>query len=133
MATSNHPISTNGKSKPTQSSGLEGVVALETKICDIDGQKGELIYAGYDIQDLAAHATFEEVAFLLWNGRLPSSEETEVLIRKFAAERTLPPMIVDILRMTPEDANPMAALRTGISVLSLFDGEADDSSPEANY
>lgn len=133
MATSNLPLSINGKSKPAQSGGLEGVVALETKICHIDGQKGELIYAGYDIQDLAANATFEEVAFLLWNGRLPSSEETEVLIRKFAAERTLPPMIVDILRMTPEDANPMATLRTGISVLSHFDGEADDSSPEANY
>ncbi|GMQ80744.1 MAG: citrate synthase [Rhodothermia bacterium] len=133
MATSNDSISTNGRPKPALAKGLEGVVALETQICDIDGQKGELIYAGYDIQDLAANATFEEVAFLLWNGRLPSPEETEALIRQLASERTLPPMIVDILRMTPEDANPMAALRTGISVLSLFDGEANDPSPEANY
>ncbi|TDI71086.1 MAG: citrate synthase [Bacteroidetes bacterium] len=133
MNTSNQSISTNGRPRPVQTKGLEGVVALETQICDIDGQKGELIYAGYDIQDLAANATFEEVAFLLWNGRLPSPDETESLVRQLAAERTLPPMILDILRMMPENANSMAALLTGISVLSLFDGEANDPSPEANY
>lgn len=133
MATSEQSIQKNGATAPTRARGLEGVIALETKICDIDGQKGVLIYAGYDIQDLAAHTTFEEVAFLLWNGRLPSRREVDQLRRQLEAERTLPPMVLDILKMTPEDADSMAALRTGVSVLSLFDGEADVMTPEANY
>ncbi len=133
MATSTPELSANGTPAPAQARGLEGVIALETQICDIDGQKGELIYTGYDIQDLAEHASFEEVAFLLWNGRFPTAEDTGRLENQLAAERTLPPMVLDILKMTPEDADPMAALRTGVSVLSLFDGEADDPSLEANY
>jgi len=133
MATSEQSAQSGGTTAPTQARGLEGVIALETKICDIDGQKGELIYSGYDIQDLAAHTTFEEVAFLLWNARLPSRSESDQLRRQLEAERTLPPMVLDILKMTPEDADSMAALRTGVSVLSLFDGEADVMTPEANY
>ena len=121
----------NGQT-PSAARGLEGVIALETALCDIDGQKGELIYCGYDIRDLARNATFEEVTFLLWNGRLPSPEETERLASDLAAERKLPPMVMDVLRAIPEDAEPMAALRTCVSVLSLFDGEADDASEAAN-
>ncbi len=133
MATSEQSIQPGATTAPVQARGLEGVIALETRICDIDGQKGKLIYAGYDIQDLAAHTTFEEVAFLLWNGRLPSPSETDQLQRQLESERTLPPMVLDILKMTPEDADSMAALRTSVSVLSLFDGEADVMTPEANY
>ena len=123
-----------GKSEATQSAGkgLAGVIALETEICDIDGQEGILIYSGYDIGDLAAHCTFEEVAYLLWNGRLPTAEELHDLELRLAAERILPPMVVETLRLMPEDADPMAALRTGVSILSLFDGEANDMSPAAN-
>ena len=61
----------SNSSPPSTAKGLEGVIALETAICDIDGAKGTLIYGGYDIQDLAAHCTFEEVTYLLWNGHLP--------------------------------------------------------------
>lgn len=116
----------------TTGKGLAGVIALDTEICFIDGQKGILIYSGYDIGDLAAHCSFEEVAFLLWNGRLPDDRELRDLSLRLASERTLPPMVIDTLRLMPEDADPMAALRTGVSILSLFDGEADDMSPEAN-
>jgi len=112
--------------------GLEGVVALESAISFIDGEKGVLIYAGYDIRDLAREATFEEVAFLLWHGRLPNATELSVLHEQLCAERLLPPMVLDLLVQTPEDANPMASLRTAVSMLAMFDAEADDMSPEAN-
>lgn len=116
-----------------KSRGLEGVVALDTDISFIDGSQGELIYRGYDIRDLAQNATFEEVAYLLWNGELPNASQLEELNERLKAERDLPPMVIDLLSQTPEDANPMAALRTAMSALSLFDSEADDMSHEANY
>jgi citrate synthase len=118
--------------EPSTAKGLEGVVALESTICHIDGQKGELVYAGYDIADLAANCTFEEVAWLLWTGTLPTPGELADLNRQLCAERALPPMVLELLAMTPEDANPMAVLRTAVSMLALFDGEAEDMSREAN-
>lgn len=117
----------------TEAKGLEGVIALQTGICDIDGQKGELIYRGYDIDDLARNSTFEEVAWLLWQGDLPSRAERQQLEHQLVGERPLPPMVRELMAMTPEDADPMALLRTGISTLALFDSEADDMSAEANY
>lgn len=117
----------------TEAKGLEGVIALQTGICDIDGQKGELIYRGYDIDDLARNSTFEEVAWLLWQGDLPSRAERQQLEHQLVGERPLPPMVRELMAMTPEDADPMAFLRTGISTLALFDSEADDMSAEANY
>lgn len=122
----------NSETNKSAGTGLAGVIALETAICDIDGQKGFLTYAGYDIADLASNTTFEEVAFLLWNGRLPDEKELDALSMRLVSERTLPPMVIETLQLAPEDANPMAALRTGISILSLFDGEADTMTPEAN-
>ena len=123
----------SNSSPPSNAKGLEGVIALETAICDIDGAKGTLIYGGYDIQDLAAHCTFEEVTYLLWNGHLPDRIQLDHLNRSLTAERSIPPMVKDLIAMTPEDANPMALLRTAVSALALFDGEAEDMSPEANY
>ena len=113
--------------------GLDNVVALASSICHIDGKKGELVYRGYDIQDLCQHTSFEEVAFLLWNGTLPDRTQLATLHAFLCAERTLPPMVLDILRLTPEDANPMAVLRTSVSALAHFDAEADDMAPDANY
>lgn len=113
--------------------GLEGVVALDSRLSFIDGAKGELIYSGYDIKDLALNTSFEEVAYLLWKGRLPGKAALKDLHDALRAERKLPPMVMDILRKCPEDANPMAALRTCTSALAHYDGEADDPSPEANY
>ncbi len=122
-----------GTAQPIRARGLEGVVALDSSVSFIDGKQGELIYRGYDIADLAKNASFEEVAYLLWNGTLPTQPELDKLKQFLRAERTLPPMVLDVLRLTPEDANPMAALRTSVSALAHFDGEADDMSPEANY
>lgn len=118
---------------PSEAKGLEGVIALRTSICDIDGQKGTLIYRGYDIDDLARHCTFEQVAWLLWQGELPSPSELAMLNRQLTSERPVPPMVRELMAMTPEDADTMAFLRTGISTLALFDPDADDMSPEANY
>ena len=119
--------------QPIKARGLEGVVALDSSISFIDGKQGELIYRGYDIDDLAKNTSFEEVAYLLWNGALPTRRQLGELGQFLQAERTLPPMVLDVLRLTPEDANPMAVLRTSVSALAHFDGEADDMSPEANY
>ena len=113
--------------------GLEGVVALDSELGYIDGAKGELIYRGYDISQLTRLTSFEEVAFLLWNGHLPNRRELDDLLRQLRAERALPPMVLDILRASPEDAEPMAVVRTAVSALAIFDGETEDDSREANY
>jgi citrate synthase len=120
-------------SRKGKSRGLEGVVALESELCHIDGQEGLLIYSGYDIHDLAKNSTFEEVAFLLWNLKMPDRRQLAELNARLQAERDLPPAVLDMIRAFPEDANPMAALRTATSALALYDGEAEDMSREANY
>src|SRR5690606_28041431 len=105
-------------------SGLEGVVVAQTSLSAIDGEKGELIYVGYDIEDLARHTTFEEVAFLLWNLRLPNRTELEELNRALGANRSLHPYVLDMIRSFPQGADAMAALRTAVSAMSLVDPEA---------
>ena len=126
-------MSTKAATTSTEARGLEGVIALHTRICDIDGQKGELIYRGYDIDDLARNCTFEETAWLLWKGELPTDAERTRLERHLVGERPLPPMVIDLLDQTPEDSDPMALLRTGVSSLALFDSEANDDSEDANF
>ncbi len=117
---------------PVKARGLEGVIALESELSSIDGQKGELIYRGYDINDLAEGASFEEVVHLLWNGSLPTEDELEALRSELQSERALPAPVMNILRHAPDDAHPMAVLRTAVSSLALYDEEADTMSPEAN-
>lgn len=119
---------------PTTSRGLEGVIALETELSFIDGAAGELIYRGYDILDLARNTTFEEVTYLLWNGKLPNQAELDELNRELRANRAVPDQIIDMLqRNTSASTDPMAVLRTAVSALAGFDEEADDPSHEANY
>ncbi|HEX2310896.1 MAG TPA: citrate/2-methylcitrate synthase, partial [Vicinamibacterales bacterium] len=79
---------------PAAKAGLEDVVATSSAICYIDGARGVLAYRGYDIHDLATHATFEEVCFLLWHGRLPTRAELGELQSQFATARPLPEGIV---------------------------------------
>jgi citrate synthase len=112
--------------------GLEGVIVAQSKLSAINGEQGELIYVGYEIDDLARNTTFEEVAFLLWNLRLPNKAELAELERQLGAERGINPEIIAMLRTFPKDAEAMAALRTAVSALSLYDAEADDNSEEAN-
>jgi citrate synthase len=117
---------------PIKARGLEGIIALESALSSIDGQKGELIYRGYDINDLAKGASFEEVVYLLWNGALPAQDELDTLRSELRSERALPAPVMDLLRNTPDDAHPMAVLRTAVSSLALYDQEADVMEPAAN-
>jgi citrate synthase len=115
--------------------GLEDVVAGESSICFLDGDKGVLAYHGYDIHDLAnaeRGATFEEVCFLLWHGRLPSRAELGDLQTQLVAALTLPDPIVRALRNFPK-VDGMDALRTLTSMLGHYDPDASERSPEANY
>jgi citrate synthase len=104
---------------PEFSPGLEGVVAAETEISEVDGQNGRLIYrGGYLIQDLAATCTFEEVAYLLWNGKLPDRAELEELKRPLAQQRPLSEAARTAVKAAPRDSDPMDVLRTGLSAES---------------
>ncbi len=126
-------MTTTKTSPPTV--GLEGIVATSSTICDIDGAKGVLAYCGYDIHELAQHATFEEVCFLLWHRRLPTRGELGDLQSQLAAARLLPDGIIRLMRSLPIDmsTDAMGGLRTLVSALSHFDGEAEDDSPESRY
>ena len=112
--------------------GLEGVVATSSSICYIDGDKGVLSYCGYNIDELASHASFEEVIFLLWNGSLPTQAELSALKTKLVAERDLPAEVIAFLKGVPKGASPMDVLRTAVSLLSLYDPQAADMSNDAN-
>ncbi|HEX8088808.1 MAG TPA: citrate synthase [Blastocatellia bacterium] len=112
--------------------GLEGVVAGESSISDVNGQEGRLIYAGYDIHDLAQHSTFEEVIYLLWNLELPTRSELDQLKQQLSRESGLPAQVQDLIRSIPKEANPMDMLRTVVSALSFYDPDGADMSREAN-
>ncbi len=106
--------------------GLRGVVAASSAIGDVNGERGELIYQGYDIHDLAAHATFEEVVFLLWHGRLPQQAELDELKRNIGVSYEVPVQVFDLMRQFPRAAEPMDTLRTTISALAFYDEHARD-------
>jgi citrate synthase len=107
----------------TAAAGLRGVVAAQSKIGDVDGIKGELIYQGYDIHDLAEHSTFEEVVFLLWNGRLPKKDELDALTSQFRRSYAVPADVIAMMKTFPKDAQPMDVLRTAVSSLDFYDKE----------
>jgi citrate synthase len=118
---------------PVISKGLEGIIANSTSLSDVLGQEGILIYAGYNINELAGKATYEEVVYLLWHGKLPTTAELEAFTTKLRAERPLPEQVVDFLRHAPKNAAPMDVIRTAVSMLGLYDGNPSDASAEANY
>lgn len=115
---------------PHINKGLEGIVAFTNNKSFIDGQKGELIYAGYSIDTLAENATFEEVCFLLWNNRLPNQKELDELNSKLQNERELPGPVLNYLKNTSKGAEPMAVLRTAVSMLADFHDREADSKEE---
>ncbi len=106
---------------PHINKGLDGIVAFSTTKSFIDGAIGELIYAGYSIDTLAENATFEEVCFLLWNDRLPNSEELAALQAELIKERNLPEVVLNYLTSTDKEAEPMAVLQSAVSMLADFD------------
>src|SRR6187200_266221 len=112
--------------------GLEDVVAATSSICYLDGDRGVLAYYGYDIHDLAKGATFEEVCYLLWHGRLPNRAELGYLQSQLAAARAVPEPILRLMKQLPS-SDGMDALRTLTSALGQYDPDASDNSQSANY
>ena len=110
---------------------MRDVVAAPSSICFIDGEKGILVYGGYDIHQLAENSNFEEVVFLLWNGRLPNKVELDDLTKQLVANRALPAEIISLIKSFPKTAVPMDSLRTAVSALSFFDSDKGNNSPEA--
>lgn len=105
--------------------GLDGVFIDDSAICFIDGGKGELIYRGYDIRELADKTSYEEVVYLLWHGKLPNRAELDAFKASLAPSLTLPDAVYDLYRSMPEGTSPMHAMRTAASLLGVFDPEAD--------
>src|SRR5215208_271361 len=128
---SSNPAPTPQPAKPP-GAGLEGIVATQSGICFIDGQAGKLIYRGYEIGDLVEHCTFEEIAYLLWDGELPNRDELEKLKRDQAESSELPEYVVRLLKTLPRKTQPMDALRTAVSALAADDADVMSNEPDAN-
>lgn len=120
---------------PVIAKGLEGIIANSTSLSDVLGKEGVLIYAGYDINELAGKATYEEIVYLLWHGALPNSAELDELKAKLRNERELPRGVVDFIRSAPHNANPMDVMRTAVSMLGLYDSglSDEDSRQDADH
>jgi len=118
-------------SKP-KGGGLEGVVAAKSEICFIDGQAGRLVYRGYEIGDLVENTTFEEVAFLLWEGRLPNRAELNQLRAELSASMEIPGNVRAIIEAMPHHTHPMDVLRTAVSALAHHDPDLNSNDPDAN-
>ncbi len=112
--------------------GLEGIVAAHSGICWIDGDAGVLAYRGIDIHELAQKSTFEETAYLLWFGKLPTATELKEFRSHLSSGRILPKEIIQLMQELPRHAMPMEVLRTVVSALSLYDADEKDNSHDAN-
>jgi citrate synthase len=112
--------------------GLEGVVAAQTKLCDLDGANGRLAYGGYNIDDLARKATFEEVCHLLWYGELPKKLQLAELTAQMVAARSIPPEVTRAFALMPKDTDPNRALQAAVAMLGMFDPDTTDNRHAAN-
>ena len=117
---------------PAPTKGLEGVIAAQSAICFIDGEKGILSYRGYDINELAPHATFEETVFLLWEGHLPRKEELAELNAQLVRNREVPPLAMKVLKAVAKSMGPMDAIRTTVSALAAGRADADKYSVDVD-
>ena len=112
--------------------GLEGVVAVETRLCDLDGKNGRLAYCGYDIDELARLASFEEVCHLLWHGELPKPGDRDRLTVELIAARSIPAELVQAFALMPRDTDPNRVLQAAMAILGMHDPDANDNSHAAN-
>lgn len=120
-------MSNTQATKPAASTGLAGMVVGDTSVSFVDGTEGVLEYRGYDIRVLAENSTYEEVAYLLWNGRLPTAPELQAMKAQARACRFLPPEVIAALRNMPKNADPMAVMRTAVSMLAHYDPESEEN------
>ena len=118
--------------KPAPGKGMAGLVVSDSSISFVDGTNGVLEYRGYDIRVLAENSTYEEAAYLLWNGRLPTANELAEMKRQSRACRFLPPEVIAALRNLPKNADPMAVMRTSVSMLAHYDPESEENTPVAH-
>lgn len=118
--------------KGSYSKGMEGIIATESSICKIDGQKGTLQYRGYSIEDLAANATFEEVTYLLWHNKLPNKKELASFRKKLNQNMILTPLIKKFLESLPKNLGAMTSLRGAIDILANHDPDLRNFTPEGN-
>lgn len=114
------------------SPGLEGVTAGISAISEVDPERNALIYRGYDIHDLVEHCSFDEVAYLLLYGKLPTTQEHAAFLKSVGENRDVPPEIYDLYRRFPKDAHPMDTLKAAVAVLATTDPDRHDNSHEAN-
>ena len=112
--------------------GLEGIIANESKLSNVQGLEGKLSYLGYTIDDLVENTSFEEVLYLLHRGQLPNRAELDALTSTLRANRNLPQGIIDFLKASPKDAGPMDVIRTGVSMLGLYDQRGEHQNRELN-
>mgnify|MGYP001154916107 CR=1 FL=1 len=118
--------------KPEYAKGLEGVIANESCLSDVRGKEGILRYLGYNIDDLVENCSFEEVLYLLHRRSLPTREQLDELTRNLRSYRNLPEGVVEFIRNAPKDASPMDVVRTGVSMLGLYDTRGEDQNRELN-
>lgn len=111
--------------------GLKDVVAVNSGISTVDGDAGRLTYRGYDIRDLAMHATYEEVVHLLWHGELPTKAQLAEIDRALASNRPLPEAVLASMRTYPKTAHPLEALRSAVSLAGMYDPDARSNDPAA--
>jgi citrate synthase len=121
----------NAEGSAIRRAGLRDVVALDSQICFVDGEKGQLLYHGYDVAELAERSSFEEVAYLLWYGRLPGKVEFDAFLGGFTGSMELPTETVMILRMFPRAATPMEVLRTAVSSMGHWDPDSGNTRLDA--
>src|SRR6201987_2408559 len=114
---SRRPVVSGQTSMTSFSRGVEGIIANTTRLSAVIGDKGQLVYCGYDINELAGRVSYEEVVYLLWNNKLPNRAELDRCTKQLRSQRTLPGGLVDLIKTAPKDAAPMDVMRTAVSML----------------
>ena len=118
--------------QPEYAKGLEGVIANESCLSEVKGKEGVLRYLGFNIDDLVENCTFEEVVYLLHRRELPTQEQLDTLTKNLRSYRSLPDGVIEFLKNAPKDAGPMDVIRTGVSMLGLYDTRGEDQNREIN-
>jgi citrate synthase len=127
-------MSTTDVGKPAAvTRGLKGILAADSSVCLVNGTEGRLLYRGYNIDDLARNCSFEEVAYLLFQGELPTQAELEQFKTMLTHNSTFPPPVAELVASLPSHVAPMAALRSAVSIAGAYDSQADDDSQDALF